>query len=67
MKISIIGSGYVGLVTGTCLADFNHDVTCFDIDTVYIYGAYHLIFCPTRIEVAHENGAWISVMQHRIQ
>lgn len=33
MKISIIGAGYVGLVTGTCLADFNHEVTCIDIDT----------------------------------
>lgn len=31
-NISIIGSGYVGLVTGACLADFNHHVTCIDID-----------------------------------
>jgi UDPglucose 6-dehydrogenase/GDP-mannose 6-dehydrogenase len=32
MKISIIGSGYVGLVTGACLADRGHDVVCVDID-----------------------------------
>ncbi|MDB4637473.1 MAG: UDP-glucose/GDP-mannose dehydrogenase family protein [Planctomycetaceae bacterium] len=32
MKIAMIGTGYVGLVTGTCLADSNNDVTCIDID-----------------------------------
>jgi UDPglucose 6-dehydrogenase len=33
MKISVIGTGYVGLVTGTCLAESGSDVTCMDIDT----------------------------------
>jgi UDPglucose 6-dehydrogenase len=32
MKISIIGTGYVGLVTGTCLAEKGHTVTCVDLD-----------------------------------
>jgi UDPglucose 6-dehydrogenase len=32
MKISVIGTGYVGLVTGTCLAHVGHEVTCIDID-----------------------------------
>jgi UDPglucose 6-dehydrogenase len=32
MKISVIGSGYVGLVTGACLADVGNDVLCLDID-----------------------------------
>jgi len=32
MKISVFGSGYVGLVTGTCLADAGNDVLCMDVD-----------------------------------
>ncbi|MCP1367799.1 UDP-glucose 6-dehydrogenase, partial [Halomonas sp. BBD48] len=32
MKITIFGSGYVGLVTGTCLADVGHEVMCVDVD-----------------------------------
>lgn len=32
MKVSVIGTGYVGLVSGVCLAEIGHDVTCIDID-----------------------------------
>lgn len=32
MKIAVVGTGYVGLVTGTCFADTGNDVTCIDID-----------------------------------
>ncbi|MDM7462805.1 MAG: hypothetical protein P3W95_004035, partial [Tepidimonas taiwanensis] len=32
MKLSIFGTGYVGLVTGACLAEVSHDVVCIDID-----------------------------------
>ena len=32
MKIAVIGTGYVGLVAGTCLADLGNDVICVDID-----------------------------------
>ena len=32
MKIAVVGTGYVGLVTGTCFADTGNEVTCVDID-----------------------------------
>ena len=32
MKITVVGTGYVGLVTGTCFAETGNDVTCVDID-----------------------------------
>jgi UDPglucose 6-dehydrogenase len=32
MKIAVIGTGYVGLVTGTCLAETGNNVICVDID-----------------------------------
>ena len=32
MKITVVGTGYVGLVTGTCLAETGNDVLCVDID-----------------------------------
>ena len=32
MRITMIGSGYVGLVSGVCFADFGHDIICVDKD-----------------------------------
>ena len=32
MRIAVVGSGYVGLVSGACFADFGHEVTCVDSD-----------------------------------
>ena len=32
MKVAVVGTGYVGLVTGACLADRGHTVTCVDVD-----------------------------------
>ncbi|MGN6103558.1 MAG: UDP-glucose dehydrogenase family protein [Kofleriaceae bacterium] len=42
MKLAIVGTGYVGLVTGAGFSDFGHDVTCVDID-------------ERRIEALHRN------------
>ena len=36
MKIAVIGTGYVGLVSGVCLSDFGHDVICVDTDVAKI-------------------------------
>ena len=33
MKIAVVGTGYVGLVAGTCFADSGNDVTCIDVDS----------------------------------
>ncbi len=43
MKITIIGSGYVGLVTGACLAEQGNNVFCIDID-------------PEKIEILNSGG-----------
>ena len=36
MKIAVVGTGYVGLVTGTCFAETGNEVTCIDIDQVKV-------------------------------
>jgi UDPglucose 6-dehydrogenase len=38
MKVTVFGTGYVGLVTGACLADVGHDVLCVDIDQKKVEG-----------------------------
>ena len=43
MKITIVGTGYVGLVTGACLAEIGHDVFCLDVD-------------PRKIEILNNGG-----------
>jgi UDPglucose 6-dehydrogenase len=36
MNVSVIGTGYVGLVTGACLADMGNHVLCLDVDAAKI-------------------------------
>ena len=38
MRIAMIGTGYVGLVSGACFADFGHQVCCIDKDRAKIDG-----------------------------
>ncbi|HLX24212.1 MAG TPA: UDP-glucose 6-dehydrogenase, partial [Usitatibacter sp.] len=60
MKASIIGTGYVGLVTGACLADVGNDVKCFDVDRRKIDMLRRgeiPIFEPGLKEVVHNNVA----------
>jgi UDPglucose 6-dehydrogenase len=38
LRVTIFGTGYVGLVTGTCLAEVGHDVVCVDIDAAKVDG-----------------------------
>ena len=60
MKITIHGSGYVGLVAGTCLADLGHDVICFDTDKKKIESlnkGFIPIFEPGLEQLVKENKA----------
>ena len=43
MKVTVVGTGYVGLVSGTCLAEVGNDVLCLDVD-------------PEKIRILNEGG-----------
>ncbi|MCB1561344.1 MAG: UDP-glucose 6-dehydrogenase, partial [Xanthomonadales bacterium] len=38
MRVTLFGTGYVGLVTGTCLAEVGHHALCADIDEAKVSG-----------------------------
>jgi UDPglucose 6-dehydrogenase len=58
MKITVIGTGYLGLVTGACLSDAGIDVTCVDIDQNKIDGLKNCIlpiYKPGLEEIVKRN------------
>ncbi len=60
MKVTIFGSGYVGLVTGTCLAEVGNDVVCVDVDEKKIEmlnNGQIPIYEPGLEEMVHNNAA----------
>ena len=60
MKIAMVGSGYVGLVSGACFADFGHEVVCIDKDESKIQRLLHgmmPIYEPGLAELVESNVA----------
>lgn len=58
MKIGVIGTGYVGIVTGSCLAQIGHQVVCFDVDEkkIHTYSkGQSAIYEPGLAEIIQEN------------
>lgn len=75
MNIAVVGTGYVGLVSGACLADIGHQVTCIDIDAekierlkqgiipIFEPGLDHVVSSNVRANRLHFTTSLPSVLQ----
>ena len=59
MKICIIGSGYVGLVSGACFSDLGNTVTCVDINREIIKKSF---FLEKKLNLFIKINPWVLVM-----
>lgn len=70
MRVAMIGTGYVGLVSGACIADFGHQVTCVDKDvskiSMLIAGNIP-IYEPGLSEIVQSNVRQKAVIYHDFQ
>ena len=78
MRVSIIGAGYVGLVTGACMADKGHKVICVDIDQekvnkinraippIYERGLEELLEKNVNVNLSATGNLWEAVMETEI-
>ncbi|HTC21298.1 MAG TPA: NAD-binding protein, partial [bacterium] len=58
MKIAVVGTGYVGLVTGACFADLGNVVTCVDVNKekiAQLKKGHIPLFEPGLEEIIHRN------------
>jgi len=82
MRVAMIGTGYVGLVSGACFADFGHEVTCVDKDTgkiaalgrgevpIYEPGLNDLVAANTRagrLKFTNDLPGAVKVAVHRLR